>query len=114
MAEINLVERCAELARQGLSDAVIAERLGIHKRTARKKRRQAGIMHPRPQVTAEQEAMINRLADDGVSVNEIARTVGVSWPSVGKRRPDAVWSSQQASEWAAMHRRIARGEVRWN
>ena len=113
MGDDGLVERCGQLARQGLSDADIAKRLGIHKDTARKKRGAAGVLRPHARVTADQEAAINRLADDGVSVNEIARTVGISWPSVGKRRPDAVWSRQQASEWGALHCRIARGEKQW-
>lgn len=56
-------------------------------------------------VTREQELAIDVLADDGVSVNEIARTVGLSWPTVAKRRPDAVWSAQEAAQWGAWCRR---------
>lgn len=66
------------------------------------------MTHPRA-ITPEQEARINSFADEGVSVNEIARTVGVSWPSVAKRRPDAVWSAQEAARWGAMHAKRFRG-----
>ena len=99
-----LVERCASLALQGLSDAAIAERLGIHPNTATKKRVLGGVRRPHPIITPEQETQIDVLADEGVSVNEIARTVGVSWPTVAKRRPDAVWSAQEAAEWGAFFR----------
>lgn len=101
-----LVERCSALAQEGLSDAVIAERLGIHPDTVTRKRVRGGVRRPHQSVTASQEAQINALADDGASVNEIARTVGVSWPTVAKRRPDAVWSMQEASEWGAYHKRL--------
>lgn len=65
-------------------------------------------MHPKA-VTTAQEEQINRLADDGASVNEIARSVGVSWPSVATRRPDAVWSRMEAARWGAMHAKRFRG-----
>lgn len=58
-------------------------------------------------VTDDHERMIDLLADDGASVNEIARTVGLSWPTVAKRRPDAVWSAQEAAVWGALHKRLA-------
>lgn len=103
---MDLVERSGSLARQGLSDAQIATRLGIHRDTATKKRVQAGLRRPHTVITTDQEQMINRLADDGVSVNEIARTVGLSWPAVAKRRPDAVWSSRDAAAWGRMHRTV--------
>lgn len=101
---MDLVGRCGELARIGLSDAQIAERLGIHRDTATKKRVRAGVRRPHRRITAQQERIINMLADDGASVAEIARTAGVSWPSVSKRRPDAIWSSDDAAVWGAMHR----------
>lgn len=101
----DLVQRCGLLARAGLSDKQIAERLGIYPDTATKKRVAAGVRRPHPVVTAEQLREINRLADDGASVNEIARTVGLSWPAVASRRPDAVWSSSEAAAWGRMHRR---------
>lgn len=101
-----LIERCADLARRGLSDRAIAERLGIHPNTATKKRVLGGVRRPHPTITAEQVAQIDALADEGVSVNEIARTVGVSWPTVANRRPDAVWSAQEAAEWGAYFRRV--------
>lgn len=100
-----LIERCSELARQGLGDNEIAERLGIHPNTATKKRVLGGVRRPHPVISAEQESQINVLADEGVSVNEIARTVGVSWPSVASRRPDAVWSAQEAAQWGALFKR---------
>lgn len=100
-----LIERCADLASRGLSDKAIAERLGIHPNTATKKRVLGGVRRPHPTITPEQEMQIHALADEGVSVNEIARTVGVSWPSVAKRRPDAVWSRQEAAEWGAFFKR---------
>jgi hypothetical protein len=53
--------------------------------------------------------MINVLADDGASVNEIARTVGLSWPAVANRRRDAVWTRQKSAEWGAMHKRMHGG-----
>lgn len=66
------------------------------------------MTHPNA-ISATQEAQIDTLADDGASVNEIARTVGVSWPSVAKRRPDAVWPVQKAAQWGAMHAKRFRG-----
>ena len=105
-ASAELMKRCTELAHEGLTDVQIAERLGIHPNTATKKRVLGGVRRPHPIITAEQEAKINKLADDGVSVNEIARTVGVSWPTVAKRRPDAVWDAQKAAEWGAFFKRL--------
>lgn len=102
----DLVARCTQLAMAGLSDSQIAERLGIHPNTATKKRVLGGVRRPHQIITAEQKSQINKLADDGVSVNEIARTAGVSWPTVAKRRPDAVWDSQKAAEWGAFFKRI--------
>ncbi len=102
----DLTARCAQLARQGLGDAEIAERLGIHPNTATKKRVLGGVRRPHPTISAEQVAQIDVLADEGVSVNEIARTVGVSWPTVAKRRPDAVWSAKEAAEWGAFFKRL--------
>lgn len=102
---MDLVTRCGELARQGLSDKQIAERLGIHRNTATKKRARAGVRRPRTVVTLEQEQTIRLLADDGASVNEIARTVGLSWPAVAVRVPGAVWTSHEAAAWGAMHRK---------
>lgn len=66
------------------------------------------MTHPRA-ISPACEAEIDRLADDGASVNEIARTVGVSWPSVAKRRPDAVWSTVDAARWGAMHAKRYKG-----
>lgn len=100
----DLVERCGALARQGLSDAQIAERLGIPPDAAKRKRVRAGVRRPHTVVTQEQEAEINRLADDGASVNEIAHTVGLSWPAVACRRPDAVWTTREAAAWGRLHR----------
>ena len=102
----DLIARCSDLARQGLEDSEIAERLGIHPSTATKKRVLGGVRRPHPVISEEQLEQINALADEGVSVNEIARTVGVSWPTVAKRRPDAVWSAKEAAEWGAFFKRL--------
>lgn len=100
------VETVVRLAREGMSDAAIGDRLGLDRSTVAKKRVQGGVRRPRNVITPEQRAQIDAFANDGVSVNEIARTVGVSWPTVAKQRPDAVWGTQQAAEWGAYFRRL--------
>lgn len=106
-----LVDVCVKLAREGMSDVAIGVRLGLDRSTVAKKRVKGGVRRPRNVVTSEQRAQIDDLADDGVSVNEIARTVCVSWPTVAKQRPDAVWTTQQAAEWGAWHRKPNRGRA---
>ena len=101
-----VVALCVKLAREGMSDVAIGERLGLDRSTVAKKRVRGGVRRPRNVITAEQRAKIDVLADDGVSVNEIAHTVGASWPTVAKQRPDAVWGTQQSAEWGAYFRRL--------
>lgn len=89
----------------GESAASIAIGLGVSSRTVTRWRARLGIAKAAaPRLTGEQEARIQSLADDGCSVQEIARTVGCSYTAVRRRRPDAVWSREQCAEWMVLMR----------
>ena len=67
------VTEVAELAKQGKTDAEIGERFACSARTIQKIRAQAGVLHgPTGNWTAENDAELRRLADEGFDLFAIA------------------------------------------
>ena len=103
------VDAVAELTRQGLTAPVIAERLGITRRTVQRARVRGGVSQPCPpnvgkRYTTEFMATIDRLLSEGWSYKEIARTYGASEGVIAKHFPGRGWTKDQASELAAVRR----------
>jgi IS30 family transposase len=72
------------MTEEGYTASQIAVELGITKRTVQRYRQNLGISQPPPvPYSAEERARIRAMLEDGVSVPEIARTIG--------RSPDVIW-----------------------
>lgn len=90
-------DQIVALVRQGLSVNVIAERLGVSTRMVVRARKARGmsvaqvggaVCHP-PELWERAEEMV----DDGVSLREIARTLGISYSRVScKLRGRSQWT----------------------
>lgn len=95
----------------GMSAQQIAERFGVSSRTVVRWRNRMHLGHiprhePHP---PEDREVARRLLDDGCSISETAKTVGVSRPTIRRWFPDATpWTKQQASQHAAFTRRMNR------
>lgn len=96
-----------QMTRGGSTASEIASTLGISANTVRNIRRKTRVLarEPNRRVTAEQEQRIQEMAVDGVSINEIARTLRISFPAVKVRAPWAVWDTKKCAEWGAFHRK---------
>lgn len=85
----------------GVGAREIAARIGCTTRTVSRYRHTLGISQPPPPpLTDDEIAAIHRLADDGCSVTEIARTIGRGSNAVRRIRPDAVWTPTQIGQYA--------------
>lgn len=98
-----------QMTRGGSTASEIASTLGISANTVRNIRRKTRVLsrEPNQPVTDEQERRIQAMAEDGVSINEIAKTLGLSFPAVKTRAPWAVWDSKKASTFGAYHRKLS-------
>lgn len=62
--------------------------------------------HPAPRRFDSDEkdrlrAIARHLLDDGASIAEVARTIGVSWPTIRQWFPDArVMTMRESTDWA--------------
>ena len=95
------------MTRVGATGAEIARETGLTRGHVYRIRRQTGLARPAPRITQAQERQMAALAAGGAPVAEIARTVGVSWPAVAARHPEAVWSTRDVALFGAAHRRWA-------
>lgn len=85
--------------------------LRVSSRTVVRYRRRAGVSRPIPEhITDEQLARAEQLLDDGASVAETARTVGVSPMGLHKHFPGRAWSHDEVIAYAAFCSRIARSK----
>jgi DNA invertase Pin-like site-specific DNA recombinase len=96
--------RVAELTRQGLSAAMIAEMLKVTKRTVVRDRDKAGVIRPQwgghPGMSPCELERARSMLEDGCSISEVARTLDRSYEAVRRRFPEYVWTQQQVSEHA--------------
>lgn len=104
-------ERVVDLTRQGLSAAVIAEKLHCTRRTVERARKAMGVSAQRSPIrewSPSEVAVASRLFDDGASAAEVGRTLGRSPTSVIARFPGRQWPVKQTALFAGECSRIAR------
>lgn len=105
-------ERARSLQRSGASQSEMAAILGVHTRTVAKWRKRSGFAAAAPRRIPEAErsemaALAASLLADGAPISEVARTIGVSWPTVQKLVPEAKpWTQRQCIEHLASTRRV--------
>lgn len=84
----------------------IAAELGVTTRTVQRWRETTGRkrrLDPRPTRPASEHEQARRLLEDGCSITEVARTVGVTWVTIRKWFPDApAWSKREAGLYRQM------------
>lgn len=96
---------------EGRSAREIALILGVTQRTVTRMRARAGRLKrpatvPRPQ---EDRDLARMLLDEGCHIAEVARTVGVEWPTIRRWFPDAaVMSRRESGVLAAASRKYRR------
>lgn len=92
-------EHVARLTRAGHSAAEIAVRLNITPRTVQRDRRATGTAQdPPPPMSDREHSIAARLAADGASASEIARTIGRDPKTVLHHYPHAAWTREQQNE----------------
>lgn len=94
-------ERVAELTRLHWSAPKIAEEVGCSPRSVVRIRARLGITQPVPEtagkpISPERMEQARKLAEDGASVGEIRRTVGMHKATITKYFPEA---RQDPGEW---------------
>jgi len=97
-----------ELQARGMSSRKIAAALGVDQRTVLRWRKRVGVslgpVAARPQVDRDH---VRQLLDDGCSIAEAARTVGVHPHTVTRWFPDAPrWTPRERGQMAALMRRM--------
>ena len=101
-------ERFIELDAQGRSASEIARALGTCARTISRWRKVAGRSQGegrKPPTAPELLQQARALIDDGCSIAEAARTIGVSPMTLGTRLPDAPrYTHQQAGQLSVLAR----------
>lgn len=109
--------RVVELTRQGLGLVVIAEILGTTARTVSRDRLACGIARPwrAPTVLSEeQQAIADRLLEDGASPTEVSRTLGVGRNYIQRRYRSYAWNHAQMAEYMTLCRRMRSLEQKAN
>ena len=104
-------ETFLELNASGLSAEIIAERMGVTPRTIGRWRRRFGVMRGEASTpaSAEDREKARRLLEDGCSLAEAARSVGVAPKTVRQWFPDAPgWSALECGRFR-MHRADRQG-----
>lgn len=93
----------------GLNATEIAEQLGFSVRHVQRYRTRLGVSQTTPRntwrPTPEWEAQASQLVQDGVSLKEVARTMGCDEHTVLKRFKGQGWSMQQAGSHGQLMRR---------
>jgi DNA-binding CsgD family transcriptional regulator len=97
--------RVALMTRNGCTAQQIGDELGINQRTVRRIRSVTGTSRPVRRMTAEDRARAERMLDDGCSRYEVARTIGISPPTIEYHFPGRRWSSVEVGSYAVMCRR---------
>lgn len=94
------------MSRQGYRTARIAEVVGVHPHTVSRIRKRAGVAQPkRPNLTADQLRRARVMLEDGCSLTEVGRTLGVTPQALGRRFPGMGWTKRQAADFAVLCRR---------
>lgn len=84
----------------------IATELGVTTRTIQRWRQATGRprrLEPKPPHTSTDREQARRLIEDGCSITETARTIGVSWVTIRAWFPEArAWSKREAGLYRQM------------
>lgn len=101
----------------GTPNPVLAERYGVTSRTINRWRMELGVNSTRStrRFTEDEKATIYRLAEDGASLSEIARTVDSTQSVIRRMVPEAAWSRKQVGQHisALNHFRKVENRARW-
>lgn len=91
--------RVAELTRQGLSAAVIAEMLHVTARTVARDRVDMGIAQPGPRyMTSEELEAARVMLEDGCSYGEVVRTLGRTYETLKRHLPGYGWTMEDCGD----------------
>jgi transposase len=102
-------ERVAAMTAAGMTAAVIAEALHVTPRTVIRDRRALGISKPRPEIVpAEKWHAAEALIDDGASICEAARTVGIGQVTANRHFPGRGWTRRQITDYMVLRRQEKR------
>lgn len=95
-----------ELVSQGLSNRVVASRLGVSARTVSRVRCNAGMGAEKKTPSEDEKLRAKELLEDGASYAEVGRTLGFYPGHVKRWFPGYEWSVGQRNEMAEMQRRL--------
>lgn len=100
-------ERVAEMQKAGLSNAQMAQQLGVSKATITRDTHAIGSPSPNRRIASSSTwAEVDRLLSDGCSATEAGRTVGLTATAVLAHFPGRGWTPEQSNA----HRRVIHGK----
>ena len=81
-------EEIAAMTRQGLSQKIISEKLGITVRSVQRGCRRMGLSRPAySKMSADELARAEKMLDDGESIRQVAETLGRGWDTISRYFP---------------------------
>lgn len=103
------LERVKHMTAEGMSASLIAERLGVTKRSVQRYRRESGCARPYAhRMTTEDIATAGRMLEDGCSYEEVGRTLGFHGHSIAYHLPGRGWTHAQHSAWGGWMKKNGR------
>lgn len=99
-------ERIMELSRQGITNEVVAEMLGISTKTVERARVHAGVGQPQKRATKQDKLRAKLMLDDGACYEEVARTIGFKSCAVKRWYPGFTWDRSQVAHAGVLSRKL--------
>lgn len=99
-------ERILDLARQGLDNATIADKLKISSRTVARAKACAGIAKPPRRASEDDKLKAKILLHDGASYQEVSRTIGWDGETIANWHPGFTFTKRQTGQASALSRRM--------